>query len=476
MKQHFSLLSLSALVLALLLLCGCTPAADPVPASDAAPAEDAPQAPAPDAAAVPDSAVDNPADSPAAPAEKTVLRMAVWNDPQNGTPITDFVADFNASQDEITIEVAQYQLDDTAVSRRDSADRVYASFFSGDAPDLYLMCSFDENAMRSAGLLADWYPLMDGDGSFSRGDYQEHVWQAMEQGGALYTLVMSFDLFGLCSVNPALCSQLGWTMEDFSAWMAENDGLITQETALEVLLRVGLKDFVNEADNTCQFETDGFDQWLQLLHASPDEAATDAMQLTENDWPRMLFWSQFVGPYMYNRDRLRDAMTLYYVGVPSPAQSGPAIAVRHGFGLSATTEHADACWQFIRWALSEQTQQHYCIELARGCPIRRDVWEQTLDGALLPGDQEGSAFYGQKYAAIVDGERTALPYPALSEQDVAHLRMIVSNASRAVFRYDDVTDIVREEIAAFLAGDKTREECAHLIQQRVSVFLAERQQ
>ena len=54
--------------------------------------------------------------------------------------------------------------------------------------------------------------------------------------------------------------------------------------------------------------------------------------------------------------------------------------------------------------------------------------------------------------------------------------MIVSNASRAVFRYDDVTDIVREEIAAFLAGDKTREECARLIQQRVSVYLAERQQ
>ncbi len=40
---------------------------------------------------------------------------------------------------------------------------------------------------------------------------------------------------------------------------------------------------------------------------------------------------------------------------------------------------------------------------------------------------------------------------------------------------EDVTKIVEEEILACLAGDKTAEECARLIQERVSILLSEMQ-
>ena len=66
----------------------------------------------------------------------------------------------------------------------------------------------------------------------------------------------------------------------------------------------------------------------------------------------------------------------------------------------------------------------------------------------------------------------------MPEEEIEYLRESVANASYVALgslEYSDVTAIVEEEVLAYLAGDKTAEDCAHIIQSRVSTMLAEQE-
>ena len=64
-------------------------------------------------------------------------------------------------------------------------------------------------------------------------------------------------------------------------------------------------------------------------------------------------------------------------------------------------------------------------------------------------------------------------YVPLDSDDIATIRSTIESVHHARFRYDGVFNIIREEGQAYLADDKPVEEVARLIQNRVSIFLAE---
>ncbi len=63
-----------------------------------------------------------------------------------------------------------------------------------------------------------------------------------------------------------------------------------------------------------------------------------------------------------------------------------------------------------------------------------------------------------------------------TEEDAAHIVESITSAGIPLSKRipAEVTDIVDEEISAFLAGHGTAEDCAAKIQSRVSLWLAER--
>ena len=62
---------------------------------------------------------------------------------------------------------------------------------------------------------------------------------------------------------------------------------------------------------------------------------------------------------------------------------------------------------------------------------------------------------------------------AMSEEQEAQLRELVGSVERC-YRYDqNIMNLVTEESADFFAGNKTAEQAASLIQDRVSIYVAE---
>lgn len=434
--------------------------------------------------------------------DRTVIPVATWLDRET-SHTKKIVNLFNAAQDEIRIEIVTYDPGETTTIAA-SLERAYMSFLSGDTPDLYHTQSFDASKLRNAGLIEDWYPVMAADPSFDMGDYQTHIWKLLETDGKLYQLSASFDLFGLGGTKELFGDRTGWTLAEFEQFLQEHADTIgtTQARMLQLMLWYGSQfDFIDSKSKTCNFESEEFIDWLSFLSRLP-KAESAVKQLTvarvgnivrfasdsfsRNDFiPGADSWSD---PQFWNYMR--------YTGLPNMNGDGPAVTIDDTYALSSTTKHKDACWTFMKWLLSYETQEllfaytdHDSMQQQKefgfnawsmAIPIRADLWEEILARAQLDSSHEESMFYGRgSHNILEDGTRVLVdPYPGLPEEEINYLRNIVANADRAslgFFDYQSITAIVEEEVLAYLAGDKTAEECAHLIQSRVSILLAEMQ-
>ena len=371
--------------------------------------------------------------------------------------------EFNKAQDEIWAVLKVYMDRDIDSTMKAALQRTYAELSTGNRPDIYNMVSFDAATLRKAGYLADWYPLMDADPEFHMEDYQTNIWEQLETDGHLYQLCVSFDLYGM-EVPGLDPGRTGWTLEEFADWAEEHELTIEQNTLLKMMLWYGTQfEYINLENKTCQFETPAFYEWLAYLRTLPEEVDDEDVTLQAGC---------IAGPERHeSTHRLED----YYprvVGLPSQNRTGPGISIRDSYALSSDTKHREACWTFARWQLSYERCNTW-PNSANGISIRRDVWESQLYRAGLDGDNEESLVY-RNYNRWDEDK----PYPAMPEEEIEYLRESVANASYVslgFFDYEDVTAIVEEEVLAYLAGDKTAEDCAHIIQSRVSTMLAEQE-
>ena len=114
----------------------------------------------------------------------------------------------------------------------------------------------------------------------------------------------------------------------------------------------------------------------------------------------------------------------------------------------------------------------------------------AMAAAFVPGADRlpGSGETGDGFAAGT-GHRSGAEafvrfcvaeYPSLTDQDMpataADLEAIIDRCARGEAVDWDGTALVLDEAAYFFAGEKTEEETAGLIQQRVSLYLMEQQE
>lgn len=387
---------------------------------------------------------------------RTVITVGVWLD--YGTLQRD-LDEFNESQDEVWAVLKSYLQPGDDGDAEASIQRMYADLATNNRPDLYYMVSYDAAAMRKGGYIADWYPLMEADPEFHKEDYQTNIWEQLETDGCLYQLCASFNLYGMEApgLDPG---RTGWTLEEFDGWMNANDLTVGRELLLKMMLWYGTQfEYIDLENKTCQFETPAFYDWLAYLQSLP----------SDDSWDQPIGARRIYGPHNHEYHHRVDGYYPRVAGLPSQNRTGPGIDVSDSYALSSDTKHPEACWAFARWQLSYEWQN----ELMDGIPIRRDVWESQLYRAGLDGDNEESLFHG--YA---NPQEYGKPYPAMPEEEIEYLRESVANASYVALgslEYSDVTAIVEEEVLAYLAGDKTAEDCAHIIQSRVSTMLAEQE-
>ena len=130
----------------------------------------------------------------------------------------------------------------------------------------------------------------------------------------------------------------------------------------------------------------------------------------------------------------------------------------------------DACeWDFARYYLTEDYQK----SLEIGLPVRMDLFEEWAR------EETRRSYYMDENGERVEYDLTLfrngeeIVVPPLDQGQLEELIAYVESVTTLPFEDNNVLNIIREEMGAYFAGQKTAEATAKLIQNRVQLYLDE---
>ena len=101
------------------------------------------------------------------------------------------------------------------------------------------------------------------------------------------------------------------------------------------------------------------------------------------------------------------------------------------------------------------------------------ILDATMEKPYWEDESGKKEYYDDTYWMGNDGDEIVIP-PLTKEERDALEKYICEAASSNVFLYNnEVTDIVDEEVKSFFAGERSAQETADMIQNRVSLLISE---
>ena len=250
--------------------------------------------------------------------------------------------------------------------------------------------------------------------------------------------------------------------------------------------------FVNFEKGTCNYDSDEFVKILEFANKFPEEEEEpDWEHMNEDDYQKyyedqqtavrkdkaFLSTIDFYDLRNYMREKTStfgEDITL--VGFPSTDGCGMMVSQNGSFSILSDSPNKDECWKFISKFFTEDylssTNSKY---QAWGVPALKSAFEKKLEDCKENPywtDENGEKQYYDDETTI--GDQT-IKIPNLTDEDCTFLKDFIYNANvHGVQIWDDEIDsIVYEEIQAYFSGEKTAQQTAEIIQNRVSILVSE---
>ena len=393
------------------------------------------------------------------------------------------VLEFNKTHTDIRINIISYDDAD------DPTAKMSADIAAGVIPDIYYTGEGvgDKSIEQcvAKGMFEDLLPYIEKDSELSQDDFLPSVFEAMKTDGKLYYVIPGFSVRTLVANGKFAGDIEGWTfgeMKEYVDSQPENSRLFETENKEEMLmtfLYTSSGDFVDWESGKCSFDSQEFKDVLEMCNSRGKNEMTDYSErgsFTE---------SLRSGEQMFvNQDMSVDDIILFdklfdgnvaYVGYPNKEREGMYASAYASFAMSSSCENKDAAWQYLRTFLTKDYEgKNYYSGNVLGYPLRKDVFDMYLK--TLTATEEYTDEYGTtimpRNGSAGWGEIEVELKP-LSESEVKKISDAVDKVSR-MWMYDtSLISIVREEAAAYFAGDKSVEEVTSTIQNRASTYIQE---
>lgn len=391
--------------------------------------------------------------------EKRVVTMAVALHPnlaEAGCTWADVVdqaiamqlASFNRGNDTYRVEVVTYS----------SAEELQLQMLTGDSPDI--LCwdnGLDEmpslELYAKKGYLVELTPLFEQDETLNLSDFIPSVLElATERTDGLYAMPTNFYLHSWMAPIEYVGDAPDWnfgTMLEVARNLPEDMDLfhyVTRAECIEMMLESAEGMFVDVTAGTCDFSNQEFYDLLTIARDyCPESPKDDAY---EN--PRGTMLLEGCGVFgrlgQFASDTLRPARASgkVFVGYPGDTGNGFTMIFGSEFSICTTGKEQEGAWAFIR-NLFDETYQSARLPM---CAVRTDCFEAREDWYLE-----------------VNGSCT--------EAESLEARQLVYGAKNLRNYTSPIIPIVQEEAGAFFSGDKTAEEVAAIIENRVKIYLSE---
>lgn len=357
-------------------------------------------------------------------------------------------------------------------------NRLMAQMASGEGPDILVLHRRQLEILQERGVLADLSEALPG-------ELREQIFEGVLRQGAIGNGL--YGIAGEVSVGTLLVPEEvwqgeTWAFQDVLSIMEERErggapcdrciSIYYSLTADEMLFDLALLDvggrnssLVDLEQGKCYFDTPEF---IGLLEAckkygeAPGSRAymSDEERLAEVESGRALAFSVTGDLKQFSRGMAMAGEGYGCVGYPTEGASGNRVSSYQLAAVNAGTRHYQVAVDFLNYLLSEEVQRKQGTSTVRRDVLTANVAEHSsLESSpiFMNGENEYTALEGKP-----DGTSYLQEYVELLDTGVPE-----------TWERDELRGIVLEEAAAFFNGDKSAEDAAGVIQNRVQLYLDE---
>ena len=423
--------------------------------------------------------------------QKTTLTMAVMYLDYN---TQNAVIKFNRASKDVRIELIDYSQYNNEKDWSAGLTKLTTEIMAGNMPDIISVSEqIPYRQLAAKGLLEDLYPYIKADGSFNREDFFPNVLSAMEVDGKLCAVCSGFVVQTVAGASSVVGDTPGWTYDDYYAALATMpegcegfDVGMDRNTMLTLSLVLDMASFVDWGSGTCHFDSEDFIDVLEFAKQFPDKSYYENYEFSADDsasariaqGKQMLTTISFTGTnfILYDVDTMFGGSATC-IGYPTNNGVGNVMSMGESFAMSSSCKDKDAAWQFLRTFLTEEYQ------LKGGyLPTNIKAFDKQLEEAMeVKYEQDANGNYildenGERkpisLGMVTDGVNTYEIY-ATTPRQAEQLREVINSSTKMMDYDQSIIDIVKEEAAAYFAGQKSAEDVAKLIQSKANIYINE---
>ncbi len=396
--------------------------------------------------------------------EDTVLTAAVLEEDAN---LKKAVLNFNRNTKGIRLSVRDYS------GQEDPKQALHQDLLSGQTPDIVKVSSLDIRDYSGKGILMDLSDYLEDDEEISEDDFLPGILNACRTDGKIYCIPASFYVTVLAGEKDVLKTRERWGIEEFSElYRSLKKGqeimayYVDQADMLETLCFSMLPAYVDLEKGSVDFHQDSFGKLLECAKNTKWNENDDVFKVMEKIQNGTILLSRFFmggyRDYALYKGMLREGEV---IGLPSETGNGYYGEAADGqiFAVLEKSSHKKEAFEFLKSFWSYDYQKEH---LEYGYPTRKDALEEKLKQEMA--DTAGGT---------TGTNGVSISYGAMTEEEEEKIRGIVESVDRISWensREKDIISIIGEEAGAYFAGEKTIEETEDMIENRVKLYVNEK--
>lgn len=404
--------------------------------------------------------------------KKIITYGALWI----GDDLKRAAIQFNKESKEYQITFKEYESE----GEEDPVAKMNAEIVAGNIPDIIDLSNVSVDQYAAKGILEDLLPYFDKDPELNSSDIIDSVLETQKIDGKLYYVAPSFGMSTLVAKKSDVGDGTGWTFDEMKKLLEEKKDARpfyseNKNSMLYSFLGNGLSDFVDWSTGECSFNSQDFKDILEICNQGTDdeeeysEDAPSMPQLIKEG--KVLFVDGWIQPEEVEVYEKMFGGDVSYIGYPNKEKQGSYFQFDTQIGMYAKSEVKDGVWQFLRILMSKDYQAK---NMYGNMPTRKDAFDMMMKTKTTTEKYKDE--YGNEIEPLDSSwgwDSMEVQIKPLTPEQEQQYRDLVNNTRKCARYENSMMEIVQEEAAHYFAGEKSVDETADIIQNRIKTYVNE---
>lgn len=385
-----------------------------------------------------------------------------------------YVRKYNSANDKYKIEIVNYA---QGQNYEENVNALKMDIISGNAPDIIpFNASMPIDAFGSKeSIFVDLYSMIDKDPDLSREDFVDGFLEGMASNGKLLMITPSFSVKTIECKDKFLNGLTNWNYDQ----MMECYSKVSDKIELSVESKYGsstsafcdiinYNSFIDYDNGICDFNNETFIKLMKFFKdhdiGSADNSGWDSDMIRDHFKNDVIMLKvtevpNFIEMYAIEREYFNEPATI--IGYPTESGSVSYVEIENGYSILSNSDVKEGAWDFLKYSFFDEsyykgTEGSYIFPA-----VDKYIDEQieNVNMLILESQKE---------------EKDAVP---ISDNEINEYKVWVRESAKNVVKRDqNVFGILSDELNAFFNDERSAEDTADMIQNRVSIYLSEQYQ